>query len=528
MRFDPENIKRLTEEDFEQAWMSGKSILPPPSLNNRYPFSSMSIGKEHPVFKMISRLRDTYLRLGFTEVVNPIIVKDSDVYKLFNKESLAVLDRCYYLAGLPRPNLGISAGKIQLVQETIGREITQEEEAGLKETFQGYKKGNIGGDDLLGELASMLSVSDVTILNVLDTAFPEFRDLKPSASSDILRSHMTSGWFLTLKEYVERYPPPIKLFSIDRCFRREQEEDATRLRSYFSASCVVAYEDVGLEDGKAVSQALFSHMGFDNIRFSKDKKRSKYYIPDTQTEVFGIHPNLKSEIEIATFGVYSPTALAQYDIPYSAVNLGVGVERLAMVLSGTKDIRDLTYPQLFTEWHLTDLELVRMLRLKKRPLTIEGEEIARKVVETCLTYRDTPSPCEFVAYQGTPIRKEVVVKIIEPEEETKLCGPALLNEFVVNQGNILGLLREDRWKKIFQEGVPANLSYLEGFANLVAYQAEQTSLDGNPRSEKPRGVRSLSDVNLELDRIGSRYITTYKKKIDVRGPLFLTAEIKCS
>ena len=45
-------------------------------------------------------------------------------------------------------------------------------------------------------------------------------------------------------------PMPIRMFSIDRCFRREQEEDATHLRTYHSASCIVAGEDVTIEEGE--------------------------------------------------------------------------------------------------------------------------------------------------------------------------------------------------------------------------------------------------------------------------------------
>ena len=97
-----------------------------------------------------------------------------------------------------------------------------------------------------------------------------------------------------------------------------------------------------------------SQFGFEGFRFQPDEKRSKYYVPGTQIEVYAYHPGLigsgtKYEsgwVEIATFGVYSPTALAQYDIPYPVMNLGLGVERLAMILNNSRDLRALSYPQL--------------------------------------------------------------------------------------------------------------------------------------------------------------------------------------
>lgn len=121
---------------------------------------------------------------------------------------------------------------------------------------------------------------------------------------------MTSGWFLTLSSLWEKRPLPIRLFSVDRCFRREQEEGPTRLMAYHSASCVIAGEDVTLEEGKAVSEALLSAFGFEEFRFQPDEKRSKYYMPDTQTEVYARHPVL-GWVEVATFGIYSPSALAE-------------------------------------------------------------------------------------------------------------------------------------------------------------------------------------------------------------------------
>ena len=45
--------------------------------------------------------------------------------------------------------------------------------------------------------------------------------------------------------------------------------------TYHSASCVVAGEDVTIEDGKAVSEALLSAFGYQDFRFQPDEKRSK-------------------------------------------------------------------------------------------------------------------------------------------------------------------------------------------------------------------------------------------------------------
>lgn len=113
MRFDPEEWKKKAEKDFEEAWKAGKGIVEEVSLNEAYPRNLISIGRPHPVYEVIERLRRAYLSLGFTEVINPLIVEDVHVKKQFGKEALAVLDRCFYLATLPRPNVGISEKQIE-------------------------------------------------------------------------------------------------------------------------------------------------------------------------------------------------------------------------------------------------------------------------------------------------------------------------------------------------------------------------------------------------------------------------------
>ena len=43
--------------------------------------------------------------MGFDEAENPIIVDEQEVYRQFGPEAMAVLDRVFYLGGLPRPNV---------------------------------------------------------------------------------------------------------------------------------------------------------------------------------------------------------------------------------------------------------------------------------------------------------------------------------------------------------------------------------------------------------------------------------------
>ena len=531
MRFDARKYRKLAEEDFEAAWESGIEILTPKDPNRMFPRYSYSLGEEHPLFKTINDLRKAYISLGFKEVVNPVIVEDSHIRRQFGKEALAVLDRCFYLASLPRPNIGISSQKVSEIEKIVGKDLRKKEVNELRSIFQEFKKGRVDGDDLAYEIARSLAITDSKAVEILDRVFPEFKKLKAKPSNLTLRSHMTTGWFITLSKIADRFPLPIKLFSIDRCFRKEQGEDATRLYTYFSASCVVVDEDVGVDEGKAVAEGLLRQFGFKRFRFREDEKRSKYYVPGTQTEVFAFHPKIVGSstkysdgwIEIATFGIYSPTALAQYDVEYPVMNLGLGVERLAMILYDFSDVRELVYPWLYGKIDLSDMDIAKAIRLIEVPYTHEGLKIAQQISEAAEQNSAIPGPAEVLAYEGELYGKKIRVSIVEKEKNVKLCGPAFSNEVVVYQGSILGVPRSDKWSHVFEHGFTTGLRYIDSFAYFAARKIEEAVARGLKELEiRTRVVEGLSDINLELQENIRKYIIASGGKIDIRGPMFVS------
>ncbi|MBN2110352.1 MAG: O-phosphoserine--tRNA ligase [Methanosarcinaceae archaeon] len=533
MRFDPEEIKIKANEDFDSTWNAGKEFVKRTGLNEQYPHMSINYGKPHPIYETISRLREAYLRMGFTEMMNPLIVDEREVHRQFGHEALAVLDRCYYLAGLPRPNVGISDESIIAIRSILG-DIGDEGIEIIRKILHSYKKGDIEGDDLIPEISSAIKVSDSLVVEMIDQVFPEFKELVPQSTRKTLRSHMTSGWFISLSSLQERSRPPFNLFSIDRCFRREQEEDAARLMTYYSASCVIMDEDVTVDHGKAVAQSLLSQFGFEKFMFRPDDKRSKYYVPDTQIEVFAYHPKLVGSrtkysdgwVEIATFGIYSPTALAQYGISCPVMNLGLGVERLAMILYNATDIRSLAYPQIaqYSEWNISDGELAKMIYVESVPDTPEGKAIAEAIVAVCEEHGPTPSPCEFPAWEGEIMEKGVKVSVIEPEENTRLCGPAAFNEVVVFNNDILGIPDSKKWKEAMENhSARTGVRFIDSFAAKAARDIEEAIENGKSEVEtRVRIVKVPSEINICLEPLASRYITGKKNKIDIRGPVFTT------
>lgn len=537
MKFDPEEIKKAAKEDFDAAWNMGTELIHRSAPDEQYPRTTLAFGKAHPVYDTIAKMREAYLRMGFEEMMNPLIVDERDVHKQFGHEALAVLDRCFYLAGLPRPNVGISDERIDSIKEILG-EIGEEGIDVIRKVLHSYKKGEVEGDDLVPEIAGQLEVSDSLVVEMIDQVFPEFKELVAQSSGKTLRSHMTSGWFISLESVLERSNPPFRFFSIDRCFRREQQEDASRLMTYYSASCVIMDENVTVDHGKAVAQGLLSQFGFEKFQFRPDEKRSKYYVPDTQIEVFAFHPKLVGSktkysdgwIEVATFGIYSPTALAQYNISYPVMNLGLGIERLAMILHDSTDVRALTYPQIaqYSEWEMKDNELAKMVFIDKRPITSEGQEIAEAIVKQCELHRSEPSPCEFAAWEGEIGGKSVKVEVVEPEEDTKLCGPATFNEVLAYESDILGLPKQKKWRKAFDnDSARTGIRFIDAFAAAAAFEIEEAVASGESEWEtRARIIKVPSEINIKLEPLAQRFITSNNKKIDIRGPVFTTVRAK--
>jgi len=543
MRFVPEDWKRKAHENFERAWHEGPSVLTPAGQAGKYPRLGYRQAQAHPVFATINRLRETYLALGFDEVENPLIVDEQDIYRQFGPEAMAVLDRVFYLGGLPRPNVGIAKKQLDEINEilqshksplahggsvpagTAGHQnayqlMTKETEERLRETLHAYKKSEIDGDELTIELAKVLGVDDALVVHILDAVFPEFRALTPESSRSTLRSHMTSGWFLTLGSIWERTPLPVRLFSVDRCFRREQAEGPTRLMTYHSASCIVAGEDITNEEGKAVSEALLSAFGYTDFRFQPDEKRSKYYMPDTQTEVYARHP-VHGWVEVATFGMYSPSALAEYGIGVPVMNLGLGVERLAMVAYNANDLRQLAYPQFFPRL-LTDHEIARAVHLREEPVSPDGKALAAAIARVAAANAAAQGPCSFTAWEGLLGGRKVSVVVEETESNAKLCGPACANEIFVHDGSVLGVPDTEKWKQVRTEGVSTGITHLDAVAALAATRIEEAARCGRSTMVQVKVAKLPSDINLKIEEHAMRSVTDNKKKVDVRGPVFLS------
>jgi O-phosphoseryl-tRNA synthetase len=203
------------------------------------------------------------------------------------------------------------------------------------------------------------------------------------------------------------------------------------------------------------------------------------------------------------------------------MNLGLGVERLAMIAYNATDMRQICYPQFFPH-PLSDRELARAVHVREEPVSREGRILAGAIAKTATANGTAQGPCSFSAWEGSLGGVTIEVVVEEPESNAKLCGPACANEIFIHNGSVLGVPDAEKWKQVRTEGVPAGISYLSAVSALSAVRIEEAARCGKGTTVQVKMAKLPSDINLKIDEFAMRFITDNKKKVDVRGPVFLS------
>jgi len=511
MPFDIEKINRESKANYEIAWLKTANLL---KLKGAY-FSLQKNGSSHIVNDFIFEARKKMISLGFEELILPMFVDEQDVYKQYGPEAVLILDRLFYLAGLPRPDIGVSNEKLEMIREILPDFNKLDI---LKQIFRDYKKGDIEADDLIETFLDRLNINESEASAIIDNIFPELKQLKPIPTKMTLRSHTTALWFKVLEVLIKKKKLPLQYFTIGQKFRREQKLDSTHLYVSNTLSIVVMAEEISLEDCQNISSLICNEIGFPTNRVETKKATSKYYAPQTEFEIFVQHPITKEWIEIGDGGFYSPVSLAKYNITYPVFNIGFGIERVCMIKSQINDIRKLVYPYYYEDISFSDEEISKSIRYKNVPFTENGINIKNAIINAAIKNKDLDAPIEIKVWEGIIKGHNIQVSIWERDENVKLLGPAALNEIWIKDGNIFGVPRD----KVPENAISADKSYLEGIASEMAYNVEiLLDQDINSYDHRVKMCYRASEVNLELDDIVLEFIHSKQKKIDIRGPVFL-------
>jgi len=149
----------------------------------------------------------------------------------------------------------------------------------------------------------------------------------------LLRTHTT----VVSARMLAEVKPPAKVFTVDRVFRNETI-DYKHLAELHQVEGIVFAKDVSLKHLFGYLKHFFSKLGFEKVRFRPA------YFPYTEpsVEVDAWFEPKKTWIEIGGAGIFREEVvepLTGYDYPVLA--WGLGLERIAMLHYGLKDIREL-------------------------------------------------------------------------------------------------------------------------------------------------------------------------------------------
>jgi len=281
-----EEATQLTHEDLKSGrWK--KLYYRGYDIHAEYPI--IFPGKMHPLKRIIEEIRDIFLKMGFTESRGPII--ESAFWNfdcLFQPQDHAAreMQDTFYVK---------NPSETKLPGKSLVEKVRRVHEDGGSTGSEGWQYN-----------------WDVEI-----------------AKKSVLRTHTTcvSARFLLENK------PPLKMFSIGRVFRRETIT-YKHLPEFHQVEGIVAAEDVTFKNLLGILREFYSRLGF-KVRFRP--AYFPYTFLSTECEIY--LPEKESWIELGGAGMFRPEVLEPLDVDTPVAAFGLGIERLAMIRLGIKDIR---------------------------------------------------------------------------------------------------------------------------------------------------------------------------------------------
>jgi len=150
------------------------------------------------------------------------------------------------------------------------------------------------------------------------------------ARQEVLRTHTTG---VTIKYLHDHPEPPVKAFGIDRVYRREAI-DATHTPEFEQLEGIIMDRGVSFRHLLGFLKEFYNKMGFEEVRFRPGY--FPYTEPSVEPEVFidGL-----GWVELGGAGVFRKEVTAPFGIEHPVLAWGLGVSRVAMLKLGLKDLR---------------------------------------------------------------------------------------------------------------------------------------------------------------------------------------------
>ncbi len=260
-------------------------------------------GKKHPLRQIIDRIRLAFLEMGFTEIEGPYVRSafwNMDALYIPQDHPAREMQDTFYLSEPATANLA---------PDTETREFVK---AVQHVHEDGGDTGSTGWRN------------------------PEWRlDI---AQKNLLRTHTTPDTVNYLRDHPDK---SVKVFSVDRVFRNEAL-DSTHLPEFHQVEGIVMEEGANFRQLVGLLKEFYAKMGFDQIRVRP--AYFPYTEPSLELEVF--YNN--KWMELGGAGIFRPEVTKPLGVQHPVLAWGLGLERLAMMTLGLKDLRELYVSDI--EW----------------------------------------------------------------------------------------------------------------------------------------------------------------------------------
>ena len=293
-------IGELTPEMLQtDSWM-GAEFKP---LDVQAPAPTPTGGRRHPMQSLIERIRSVFLEMGFSEIDGDYIQSAG-----WNMDSLFI----------PQSH------PARTMQDTFY--LDQPEKVEIEDSYldlwarvheHGHDTGSRGWG---GEFD------------------------KDESQKALLRTHTTVN---TVRHIAENPSQPSRVFGIGRVFRQETI-DRTHMPEFHQIEGIIHEPDASLPMLISTLKTFYAKMGYPDVRVRP--AYFPYTEPSAEVDILW-----KGEwLELGGSGIFRPEVTEPLGTEWPVCAWGMGLERLAMLILGLDDIRQLYQP---------DLE-----RLRKMPL----------------------------------------------------------------------------------------------------------------------------------------------------------------
>tara|TARA_B100001142_G_scaffold318351_1_gene360408 strand:- start:323 stop:1771 length:1449 start_codon:yes stop_codon:yes gene_type:complete len=256
-------------------------------------------GRSHPMQELIERIRRVFLEMGFSELVDDYVQTagwNMDALFIPQDHPAREMQDTFYLQ---------NPASLELDSELISKWKSIHEDGG--------DTGSLGWSGAFSE------------------------DVSKRA---LLRTHTTVN---TIQHLAANPDKPCRVFSVDRVFRKEAI-DRTHLPEFHQIEGIIMEPGANLQMLVTTLKTFYAKMGYPEVRVRPA------YFPYTE-------PSLEIEVkwkgkwlELGGAGIFRPEVTEPLGITSPVCAWGMGLERLAMLVLGLDDIRQL---------YISDLEWLR-------------------------------------------------------------------------------------------------------------------------------------------------------------------------